>query len=387
MYASYEESEPSLNYTELQRELDVIKSRVFLGNNAAFLAPLMCSMDFIWTKEIPTAATNGLTIWWNPIWFMALPPKTRETVLMHELWHVARLHMLRCDNRDHKIWNYACDIRINNDLEKMGYKFDMTMPWLDHSFDVSGDQPEEAIYDELIKKLQQTPKTGAWGDKDGNGDLEKLSKASEKAIINKVVQAQQSALKSNKPGDIPGDTQSILDKFLKPKIHWEEALMNFFTEKFSFYYSWKRPNRRHQEIYLPSRKQDENGKLTHLMYFLDVSGSVSDEQITRFNSEIKYIKDVLKPEKLTLVQFDTCIRHIDIFEENDPFEKLCVIGRGGTSLVPVREMILKEQPSAAVIFSDLYCPPMEPIDIPTIFVAVDNPNASVKFGDLIKIEA
>ena len=114
------------------------------------------------------------------------------------------------------------------------------------------------------------------------------------------------------------------------------------------------------------------------MYFLDVSGSVTDEQVIRFNSEIKYIKDVLKPKKLTLVQFDTRISHIDVFEENDSFDKLCVVGRGGTDLRPVREMILKEKPSAAVVFSDLYCAPMEPIDIPVIFVAVDNRNAAIE---------
>ena len=168
-----EDHELDLSPRELQRELDKVKSKVFMGRDAAFLAPLMCSMNFIWSKSIPTAATNGLTLWWNPVWFMHLPPQTRETVLVHELWHPARLHMMRCGSRDHKIWNYACDIRINNDLEKQGYKFDMTMPWLDHQFDVSGNQPEEAIYNELIKKMP--PSSGSWGDPGGEGDMEPLT--------------------------------------------------------------------------------------------------------------------------------------------------------------------------------------------------------------------
>lgn len=384
MHTPCEDSELVLEPRELTRLLDKTKSRVFMSRDAAFLAPLMCSMNFVWTKSIETAATNGLTLWWNPVWFHYLPPATRETVLVHELWHPARLHMMRRGNRDPLIWNYACDIRINNDLEKQGYKFDMTMPWLDHQFDVSGNQPEEAIYDELIKKIP--PQSGAWGQGDGLGDLEDLTEEQQRTLIQNVVQAQQSAIKTGNPGAIPGDTQSILDQFLIPKVNWEEALMRFFTERFSYHYTWRRPNRRH-EIYLPSRQQDEKGKLTHLMYFLDVSGSVTDEQVIRFNSEIKYIKDVLKPQKLTLVQFDTRISHIDVFEENDSFDKLCVVGRGGTDLRPVREMILKEKPSAAVVFSDLYCAPMEKIDIPVIFVAVDNRKATVNFGELIHIES
>lgn len=384
MYTPCEESELDLSPRELTRLLDKVKSKVFMGSNAAFLAPLMCSMNFIWTKSIPTAATNGLTLWWNPVWFTYLPAPTRETVLVHELWHPARLHMMRRGNRDPLIWNYACDIRINNDLEKQGYKFDNTMPWLDHQFDVSGNQPEEAIYEELIKKMP--PQSGSWGDADGTGDMEELTEAEQRTLIQNVVQAQQSAIKTGNAGDIPGDFETILDQFLIPKVNWEEALMRFFTERFSYSYTWRRPNRRH-EIYLPSRKQDEDGMLTHLMYFLDVSGSVTDEQVIRFNSEVKYIKDVLRPKKLTLVQFDTRITQIDVFEENDSFDKLVVVGRGGTDLRPVREMILKEKPSAAVVFSDLYCAPMEPVDIPVIFVAVDNRQATVKFGELIHIES
>ncbi|MFP3693432.1 DUF2201 family putative metallopeptidase, partial [Burkholderia sp. SIMBA_048] len=84
---------------QLNRELDRTKSAVFLGKTAAFLGSILCSHNFVWSEEVPTAATNGITLWWNPSWFTKLPVETRKTVLVHELWHPARLHMLRLNGR------------------------------------------------------------------------------------------------------------------------------------------------------------------------------------------------------------------------------------------------------------------------------------------------
>ena len=89
-------------------------------------------------------------------------------------------------------------------------------------------------------------------------------------------------------------------------------------------------------MYLPSLIDDDGG-LDHLIYYLDVSGSISDGDIIRFHSEFKYVKEHFEPEKMTMVQFDTRITQEKVFHKEDPFVETHVVGRGGTSLVPVRE--------------------------------------------------
>ena len=37
-----------------------------------------------------------------------------EGVLLHEGYHVILLHHIRMGNRNHKLWNIACDYAINN---------------------------------------------------------------------------------------------------------------------------------------------------------------------------------------------------------------------------------------------------------------------------------
>lgn len=125
-------------------------------------------------------------------------------------------------------------------------------------------------------------------------------------------------------------------------------------------------------MYLPSRFEDE-GRLAHLLYFQDVSGSITDGNILRFNSELKFVWDTFQPRKMTIAQFDTRITQIDEFTEGDPYEKIRIIGRGGTSLVPVAELIMEMQPTAVIIFTDMCVSfvPIEqlPIKIPILWVA------------------
>lgn len=372
---------------ELTRQLDITKSRVFLGKNAAFLAPLMCSLTFVWDETVDTAETDGVTLWWNPDWFISLPPETRETVLFHEIWHPARLHNLRKGSRDAKIWNYACDIRINNDLKREGFSFkDVEWAWLEPEMDEGpeGRLSEEQIYDLLIKSGKQPPPQPG----QSKGDMVEPSDEVLRESLNSVVRAMHQARASGAAGVIPGDIKALVDKFLESVVPWEVVLMKFFTDLLDTYYSWARPNRRYPHIYMPSLMDDE-GRLEHLMYFIDVSGSVSQKDIVRCNSEVKYIKDVLNPKKLTLVLFDTVIQDEFVFLEDDPFEKIVVTGRGGTSFVPVREYIQEHKPTAAVIMSDLDCPPMKALDydVPIIWIGVNAGSRTVPFGELIHIRS
>lgn len=372
----------SFDLYQLNRELDRTKSKVFLGKSAAFLGSLMSSMNFIWSTDVPTAATNGVTFWWNPHWFLSLKEEVRKTVLVHELWHPARLHMLRLGQRDPTIWNYACDIRINNDLENEGYSFEGTSPWKDQSFGLT---PEEDIYDQLIANGVKPPPS--WGRDGDGGDMVPMDPGDKAKAVNNVVKAIHQAKLAGQAGSIPGEIVQIVKQFLAPVIPWETVLYQFFSDMLNDDYSWKRPNRRYSDMYLPSRFTDD-GRLEHLIYYLDVSGSISDHDLIRFNSEVKHIKDVFNPQKLTLVQFDTRISDEKVITENDAFDEIEIVGRGGTCLIPVREHILEHKPTAAIIFSDLFCAPMEPVpeEFPVIWVAVNNRTATVPFGKLIHIK-
>lgn len=300
---------------------------------------------------------------------------------------------------------HNCDIRINNDLKAMGFSFvGLEGAWMNDKY--PPDMPEEDIYEDLLKNAVQPPpmnpfdgdlgsEPGDPGDGSG-GEGNALpgpynsGPPDKKATVEQlqaVAQAIQQAKLQKQAGSIPGQLEMIVDEFLSPVIPWEQVLFNWFTDLIAEDYSWRRPNRRYQDMYLPSLQSDEQ-RLTCLHYYFDVSGSVTDQMIKRFNSEVKYIKDTFNPEKLVLIMFDTKIHEVYEISENDVFDRIKITGRGGTCLNCVHAHIEETKPTAAIIFTDLDCSPMQPlkVPIPIIWTVADNPYAKVPFGQIIHIK-
>lgn len=388
------DSRPQLNYAKLDRDLDRTKVKLWTGKSALFYGSIISALKYKWTESVPTAATDGETVYWNPYYFHYLDMEGRKSILMHEVRHVAYLHMLRYGGRDKNLWNIACDIILDNEMDYEGYKVSgpeifppILFPYpsrslVNHAYDHLS---AEEIYDLLLKEEESKFK-------DYRPDLIDPGNSASKAnaAINIVVSAVHTVkLGTRQAGDLPGNIESMLKTFLKPKLPWKQLFYRFFTELSETDYSWKRPNRRHADMYLPSLIPDEDG-LAHIMYFEDVSGSVSDAEVIRFNSEVKYIWETFNPLKMTLVQFDTQITKETTYNRGDRFDEVVVVGRGGTCLVPVRKHILKHNPSAVVVFSDLDCDLMERLpankQIPIIWVCINNPKAQVNEGQLIHIK-
>jgi predicted metal-dependent peptidase len=372
----------ALDYPALNRELDKVKSAVFLGKTAAFLGSIMCSLEFIWSEQIGTAGTDGIRLYWNPHFFLRVSRTANQFVLMHELWHVAKLHMLRGTNFDPEDWNKACDHNINLLLKDEGYNLDV-------GFELCvDDQYRSMAEEEIYAAIQAQPKMmqmpfNSFGE--GGGDLVPMTAEEKTQVVNTVVTAVHQA-KMSGAGNVPGNIEEILDKFLAPVIKWQILLQRWFTQHIDEDYTWARPNRRFQDIYLPSRFL-EGGRLENLAYYLDVSGSITSHDILRFGSELKFVKEQFNPGKITVVQFDTMIQRRDVWTEDDPFEKIEIKGRGGTRLDCVRRDILEEKPTAAIIFSDMQCRPMEPlgIDIPIIWIVTGNGGHVPAYGEVIHI--
>lgn len=292
---------------------------------------------------------------------------------------------------------HNCDIRINNDLKAMGFSFvGLEGAWMDDKY--PADMPEEDIYDDLLKNNVQPPpmnpfdgdlgsEPGEPGTDPGAYNSGPPDKKASVEQLQAVAQAIQQAKLQKQAGSIPGQLERIVDEFLSPVIPWEQVLFNWFTDLITEDYSWRRPNRRYQDMYLPSLQSDEQ-RLTCLHYYFDVSGSVTDQMIKRFNSEVKYIKDTFNPEKLVLIMFDTQIHEVYEISENDVFDRIKVTGRGGTCLKCVHVHIEETKPTAAIIFTDLECSPMQPLKVPVpiIWTVADNPYAKVPFGQIIHIK-
>ena len=106
---------------EENRALSKCKVSLMLEKNSVFYSTIVFSLESIWDTSIPTASTNGLNLKINPEWFMALSPKQRIGLVVHEANHVALLHPVRLGDRDPEVFNMAADHMINLMLLDNGF--------------------------------------------------------------------------------------------------------------------------------------------------------------------------------------------------------------------------------------------------------------------------
>jgi predicted metal-dependent peptidase len=365
--------------------------RLHQDKHSIFLHHLLMKLKMKWDTRFPTACIiSGKELEINPIFWMSLLDTTsRLTVLIHELWHVGFCHQIRGEGLEPRRHNNACDHIINLMLEKQG-KYIKTadgehFPWLcDSQYD---DYSSEQVYAALPKDEEKDGNGGGGNNpggapynnmtdimKDGNG-IGNMTGPMNTAEVQKAVEnvqaanmAQEMSEGSDGIGALPGEVLLFIDDYLKPAIDWREELKDFMFGVGDPYRSYARPNRRSRGgVILPVRKPVPT--IDHICYYLDVSGSISRKEQTIFNTEVRQVKEILKPAKMTICMFDTKIRSEIVLERSDHFEDLELVGGGGTDLVDVFKHIDEQAPTGAIVFSDLYVGiPKEEPDCPLLWV-------------------
>lgn len=327
-----------------QIALDKAKIKLMGAQDSVFFMTVCFSLKHVWDDTVPTAETDGLEIRYNPKFFMSLSVDEQVFLLLHETMHVAYLHMLRFQKgMCHDKANIAMDHVINLQLIERGFK----MPacgYADRQF-------TGMCWEDVYKLLPNNPGKPMMADvKPGNGDpVQAEGMTAEVQSI--LVRAQiQSRMAGDKAGTIPGDTQIFLDRLLNPKLPWNRILQKYINSFAKNDYSFKKPNRRFfPKYHMPSLHGE---KLMNLAIAVDTSGSVSDHDFQVFVSEIGSILRMMKPEEITLVQFDTQIKSIDKIKDIPDLMRCKFTGRGGTQINPVLEWANEKKPQLLLVFSD-----------------------------------
>lgn len=367
--------------TDAQRALDKAKIRLMSKEDSVFFTTVCFNLKHKWDDSIPTAATNGLEIRYNPVFFQSLTTEEQVFLLLHESMHVAYLHMERLQDRQPRRWNIAADHVINLQLIERGF----TMPkngLADPRYKGMGTEEvykllndEDSEETDVMMDLEAPP---------SETDTKELQRQVEDILVRASI---QSKMANDKPGTIPGDIQIFLNGLLNPKLPWYQILRKFFNAMTKNDYSWKRPNRRFfPNHYLPGLWSE---KLMNIAIAVDSSGSVSDEEFHQFVSEVNQILKTQKPEKITLIQFDTGVRSVDEVKSTSELMKVAFTGRGGTLIEPVLQWAKEHKPQVLLVFSDgefrIHADSTNP-GMPLVWLIHNNSTFKAPFGKTIHYE-
>lgn len=150
-------------------DLDATKRKMLV--KYPYFGSVIANSKYQKNEQIPTAATDGITIYYNPKFFEKLDKDEQAFVLAHVVCHIAFEHIPRSEGKNPKLWNLSTDAIINANLKKDGMKV------IKGAVEIEGaiNYDAETLYEKLLKEQQsqqnqQQDKQNQQGGSSGEGE-------------------------------------------------------------------------------------------------------------------------------------------------------------------------------------------------------------------------
>ncbi|MBR6849294.1 MAG: hypothetical protein IKM88_03555, partial [Lachnospiraceae bacterium] len=183
-----------------------------------------------------------------------------------------------------------------------------------------------------------------------------------------------------------------LKELKKPQVDWRTILAEFVQEEINDY-SFCPPDRRFSEsvFFLPDYNEKEE-RVEKILFMIDTSGSMSEDEITDCYSEVKGAIDQFNGRlEGWLGFFDAAVVPPRRFADEEELKVIRPKGGGGTSFEVifryVRTEMEEDLPVSIIILTDGYAPfPKEDavMGIPVLWI-INNENVTPPWGKVARI--
>ena len=379
----------TLSFAELEAVKNrLTKARTQLILDKPFLGNLVLRLPLIaadsWCK---TSATDAKSFYYNPEFIDSLNNHQIKFILIHEALHCALTHFARRGNRTKHKWDLACDFAINPLLVKEGFHPPIDVPIFrqyegmiaeeiypmiddnldqepmdQHLYDDQADDDSKSSdggmrEDDLQKEQEQqsTPESKSNdGNKGGMSQLAQQPPALQPDEVDQLATQWQKNLASSaqlaqQAGKLDGEFAKLIDFFLQPQVSWQSLLAQYVSTFARDDFSYSRPSRRAGEAIMPSLRSHQ----LDITVAIDTSGSISQEEINEFVSEVDAIKANLRASITLLACDDKLSEHSPWrYEAWEELQFPASLGGGkGTNFNPVFDHInTQDTPSDVLIY-------------------------------------
>ncbi len=373
----------------------ISKCKLQVRKECQFFGALMLFASIKETKKYDTACTDGKDIYFNMNFLKSLNSSEQNALMLHEVLHMALLHVTRRQNRDPKIWNIAADIVVN-DLILRNTTF--ILPKGAITDKTYRDKSVEFIYESLLKNNKykkhksyiQDLKDGGTNDNSSQADgleIESYWKDKIQVLKNSDMVNNSDKFGSNTTGGLPDGMEREVENILEPEVNWRHALWKYVGRTPADFDDLDR-RFLYRGLYL-------EGLMTEALEVsvcVDTSGSVSRDLIDQFVAEIN---GILKSYPHVKCDFFFCDCELSgPFKISSPEEIPVLKGGGGTSFVPFFKYLEKNNENhmgshkVSIYLTDGYeeFPKFVPKDPVMWLVSADGEETSeFPFGEVIRI--
>ena len=343
------------------------------------------------SDKIPTACTNGRDEQYGRKFVAELKESELNFVVLHENLHKAFRHLTtwkKLHDENHSLANSACDYVINLKLKDLDREEKViSMPrWKDGELKgkpmglvderfrgLNAKQVFDILKDEQEDSGSGNGDSESGGGSNGGGKPEgfddhdwdgakEMTETEKKDLEREIDQAIRQGVMAHQKiaGTNGGDLDRDLLDLLEPKIDWREMLREFVksTCHAKDTSSWRRVNRRFLSTgtYMPSLIGEKVG---HLVIGVDTSGSVGQEELSGFLTEVRGIAEEVKPSQVDLIYWDSRVATHEEYTEHmvgDIINSTKPKGGGGTSPSCVQKYLKEKmiEPECIIMLTDGY---------------------------------
>ncbi|VEP17423.1 conserved hypothetical protein [Hyella patelloides LEGE 07179] len=316
----------------------ISSSLLRLRMKSPFFATLALFARFVPTETLPTAATDGKDIFFNPEFLRSLSAPQQDGLLLHEVLHAALLHVLRRGVRDARQWNIAADIVVNGiicqqgcfELPEGGIR-DAELEHLsvEEIYELLPQQQNECSYCLGNPDLLETSPSNSLG---GNDSLSEAKKAELESHWRNAMQQAAVIARTNNQGKLPAGMSRELGALDNAQLDWRSYLWRYLVKTPTDYSGF---DRRFigRGLYL----ENLEGESVKVYVAIDTSGSIDNQLLKMFLSEVNGILNSYPHLECELYYADADV--YGAYELNPDREIPKPQGGGGTSFVPFFDKI------------------------------------------------
>jgi len=381
----------------------VSQAIIRLFDQEMFYAELVTRMKRVLTKSVPVAGVcikDHIELHINLEAFSKFTIEERAAILKHECEHILRNHIARAkelapevyakkqdgidrliNGAKHQVINIAADAAANSGLRHLPEG--AVYP---EKLDLPSHETLE-FYLEALKQKQKDKPDSQDGEDDGhtidNHELWGESEGEKDILKEKVRQlVTKAADKTRAAGKMTAENELAVSTLNENKVNWKEQLKRFVAKTITSHIesSKKKRNRRYGIMFPGSVKIED----LHIGVAMDTSGSISDDELQQFITEISFMA---KYAKITVVEADSSIKASYEFK---PKQKYNIKGRGGTAYQPALDFFNNMKDIDGVIyFGDMDNYDNETLvkpKYPVLWVIVGAKDKPCDFGTQIRIK-
>ncbi len=391
-----------MNASQISQVIDAFRTLLVL--HMPFYAELLMHFSIERDDSVGTACTDGQSIRWSERFFSTLSAPQIRYVLMHELFHIVLMHPARAAGKDPAAWNAAADLIVNDLCDRAGAEL------AKESDELTLERPGDGIFSQSPVLTHQTADDlyavilGDQTEGRTSGNMVLLRRTYEYDLHTNVIKSYGGRYyRGNTPSSVPNSTtvpvppdllaaageeglegleaqmrallqvastrsrgmglsseveRRLMLALKKKPLNWKKLLRDYLSEALSDDASYATPERKyiHMDLILPGHTLDETGELEQVWAFIDSSGSIGNEDMNRFITELYHISKQFHCE-MNLCYWDTSVTDVykKLRSEQDVLKAL-PRHSGGTDIRCVYRWVQQNRirPYVALILTDGY---------------------------------